>query len=121
MKRPSTSTTAWLNSKLIRFFVLLIGISLILFSTAVLVIASLNLPYSWPGLLFAIVGFWGAIACIRYFRNQRLALLVPIVATLLLIAIFLGMVFILGHKFDETRWEGSTATDLPSNKPIGSD
>jgi len=79
-----------------RFVILALGIGFILLFAAVLIIVLLNLPYSWPGLLIALLGFWGAISCFRYFKNQRRILFIPIVATVLVIAVYFGMTFITG-------------------------
>jgi len=80
---------------------LLLGIGLFIVFGLMLFVVAVNLPYSWVGLLAVIVGFSGAVACFRYFRNQKLVLLIPILATLLMITVFLVVVLIFGDRFDE--------------------
>lgn len=101
MKLAVAPSSGWLTSKPFRFLLLLLGIGLFIVFGLMLFVVTVNLPYSWIGLLAVIVGFSGAAACFRYFRNQRLVLLIPILVALLMITVFLVVVLIFGDRFDE--------------------
>ena len=101
MKLADASPSGWLTSRPFRFLLLLLGIGLFIVFGLMLFVVAVNLPFSWVGLLAVIVGFSGAVACFRYFRNQKLVLLIPILATLLMITVFLVVVLIFGDRFDE--------------------
>lgn len=101
MKLADAPSSGWLTGKPFRFLLLLLGIGLFIVFGLMLFVVAVNLPYSWVGLLAVIVGFSGAVACFRYFRNQRLVLLIPILATLLMITVFLVVVLVFGDRFDE--------------------
>ncbi|MBX9640082.1 MAG: hypothetical protein K2X97_10225, partial [Mycobacteriaceae bacterium] len=95
MKLTDVSLNDWLTSKLFRLLLLLLGIGLFVLFGLVLFVVAVNLPYSWIGLLAAIVGFSGAVACFGYFRSQRRVFLIPILVTLLMIMGYLSVVLIL--------------------------
>ncbi len=120
MKLADASLSGWLTSRPFRFLLLLLGISLFIVFGLMLFVVAVNLPYSWVGLLAVIVGFSGAVACFRYFRNQKLTLLIPILATVLMITVFLVVVLIFGDRFDEElqRYKfQSNQTETTTDRP----
>lgn len=95
------STSAWLTGKPFRIFVLLLGIGLFVVYGMMLIVVGINLPDSWGGLVYTIVGLAGGIACFSYFRSQKRILLVPIFAALILMIGILVGTLLFGHKVDE--------------------
>lgn len=96
-----TSTSTWMTGKPFRIFVLLLGVVFFAVYGAMFVVVGINLPDSWLGLIYVVVGLAGAVACIRYFRNQSRILLVPISAALALIITILVGTVLFGQKIDE--------------------
>ena len=79
------SLSAWRTSKPFRIFVLLLGVGLFIVYGMMLVVVGINLPDSWVGLVYVIVGLAGATACFLYFRKQKSIFLIPILAALILL------------------------------------
>ena len=84
-------------SKPFRIFVLTLGIGLFVVFGMMLIPVSVNLPDSWMGLLYVVVGLTGATASVRYYFTQRRILLIPILAATLLITTILVGTLLFGH------------------------
>lgn len=95
------SSSTWMTGKPFRIFVLLLGVVFFAIYGAMLIVVGINLPDSWLGLIYVVVGLAGAVACIQYFRKQSRILLVPISAALALIITILVGTLLFGQKIDE--------------------
>jgi hypothetical protein len=95
--------SSWITSKFFRVLLLIVGVLLFVMHSLMLIVVGVNLPYSWPGLVFVIIGMAGAIASFRYYRSQRRPLLIVIAAALLLTIVFLVGTLLFGRKIDEHR------------------
>jgi hypothetical protein len=77
-----------------------LGVVLTLFYGAMLLPVAVNLPESWPGLVYAAVGIAGGVSCFLYVIHHRRSLLVPIVAAVLTSLAWLGAIVIVGGAID---------------------
>lgn len=96
-----SSSSTWMTGRPFRIFVLLLGVVFFAVYGAMFIVVGINLPDSWIGLTYVIVGLAGAVACIQYFRNQSRMLLVPISAALVLLIAGLVGTLLFGQKIDE--------------------
>ena len=78
----------------------LTGVALTFFYGALLLPIAVNLPASWPGLIYAAVGIAGGISCFVYLRHRRRVLLVPIAAAVLMTVVWLIALIIFGEAID---------------------
>jgi drug/metabolite transporter (DMT)-like permease len=96
-----TSSGTWRTGRPFRVLVLLLGIALLIVYGAMFVVVGVNLPDSWIGLIYVIIGLIGAFTSFLYFLNPRPILLIPVSAALILIATILLGTLLFGNKIDE--------------------
>ena len=77
----------FMNSIIFRLIVLLSGIALILFYGMLMVSAVINLPASWFGFFYCLVGIISGILCFVYFFKKNKLLLVIIAPAIILMTI----------------------------------
>jgi hypothetical protein len=95
--------SSWITSKLFRVLLLIVGVLLFVIYGLMLIVVAVNLPDSWPGLVYVIIGMAGAIASFRYYSSQRRLLLIAVAAALLLTIVTLVGTLLFGRKIDEHR------------------
>ena len=89
------------TGKPVRVSLVILGAGLLVAYGMMLIVVSIDLPDSWVGLVYATIGLTGSVSCIRYYFTQCKALLIPIFAASLLLAIFALGILVFGERVDE--------------------
>ena len=91
----------WLERPLARILIAIFGALLLLIYGLMLIPVAVNLPVSWPGLVYAAVGIAGGVCSFAFLWSRRLLLLVPFVAAIFMTAVWSFMMLYFGEAIDQ--------------------